>query len=114
MKDQAESIAISMYDGPVDLTYGSDQDMERVNLQYVSGWMFDTFGLRPAAGRLLTENDDLTPGAHPYAVLSHDYWTRRFGRNPKVLGRTFRMGRRPLRNRRRGSKNASPAPKPAG
>ena len=38
VKDQAESIAISMYNGPVDLTYGSDQDMERVNLQYVSGW----------------------------------------------------------------------------
>ena len=43
-------------------------------------------------GRLLTENDDLTPGAHPFAVLSYDYWTRRFGRDPKAVGRTFRMG----------------------
>src|SRR5581483_2842621 len=77
VKDQAEAIAISMYNGPADLTYRSDQDMERVNLQYVSGWMFDTFGLRPAAGRLLTANDDSAPGAHPYAVLSYDYWTRR-------------------------------------
>jgi predicted permease len=92
VKDQAESIAISMYTGPVDLTYGSDQDMERVNLQYVSGWMFDTFGLHPVAGRLLSGNDDLTPGTHPYAVLSYDYWTRRFGRNPKALGRSFRLG----------------------
>src|SRR5437867_7248768 len=92
VKDQAESVAISMYSGPVDLTYGSDQDIERVNLQYVSGWMFGAFGLQPVAGRLLTGDDDLTPGAHPYAVLSNDYWTRRFGRNPKVLGRTFRMG----------------------
>jgi predicted permease len=92
VKDEAESIAISMYNGSVDLTYGSDQEMEKVNLQYVSGWMFGTFGLRPAAGRLLSENDDLVPGAHPSAVLSFDYWTRRFGRNPKVVGRTFRMG----------------------
>ena len=38
------------------------------------------------------KDDDLTPGAHPYAVLSYDYWTRRFGRDPKVIGRTFRMG----------------------
>jgi predicted permease len=53
--------------------------------------MFSSFGLRPAWGRLLTENDDLTPGAHPYAVLSYDYWTRRFARDPKVLGRTFRI-----------------------
>jgi predicted permease len=92
VKDQAESIAVSMYTGPVDLTYGSDQEMERVDLKYVSGWMFGTFGLRPATGRLLGENDDLTPGAHPYAVLSYDYWTRRFGRDPKAVGRAFRMG----------------------
>ncbi len=25
-------------------------------------------------------------------MLSYDYWTRRFGRDPKVIGRTFRMG----------------------
>src|SRR5262249_31493191 len=92
VKGQAESIAISMYNGPVDLTYRSDQDIERVNLQYVSGWMFDTFRLRPAAGRLLSDDDDLTPGTRPVAVLSYDYWTRRFGRNSNVVGRTFRIG----------------------
>ncbi len=91
VKDDAELIAIS-YAGLADLTYGSDQDMERADLQYVSGWMFQTFGLRPAAGRLLTENDDSAPGAHPYAVLSYDYWTRRFGQDPNVVGRSFRMG----------------------
>jgi predicted permease len=92
LKEQAELIAISMYNGPIDLTYGSDQDMEKANPQYVSGWMFDTFELRPATGRLLTKDDDLKPGAHPYAVLSYDYWTRRFGRDPKAVGRTFRLG----------------------
>ncbi len=66
--------------------------MEKAYRQYVSGSMFGAFGLRPAAGRLLTENDDVTPGAHPVAVLSYDYWTRRFGQDPKVVGRTFRMG----------------------
>jgi predicted permease len=92
VKDDAEAVAISMYSGPVDVTYGSDQEMEQVDLQYVSGWMFHTFGLVPAAGRVLTDADDLTPGAHPYAVLSYEYWTRRFGRDPRALGRTFRVG----------------------
>jgi predicted permease len=91
VKDQAELIAIS-YTERMDLTYGSDQEMEKANVQYVSGWMFNTFGLQPTVGRLFTENDDLKPGAHPYAVLSHDYWTSRFGRDPKVVGRTFRVG----------------------
>jgi putative ABC transport system permease protein len=91
VKDRAELLAIS-YAERVDLTYKSDQGMEKAYLQYVSGWMFGSFGLRPVLGRLLTENDDLTPGAHPYAVLTHDYWTHRFGQDPTVIGRTFRMG----------------------
>jgi predicted permease len=91
VKDQAQLIAIS-YAEQMDLTYKSDQEIEKAHLQYVSGWMFTTFGLRPAVGRLFTENDDLKPRAHPYAVLSYDYWTRRFGKDPKVIGRTFRLG----------------------
>src|SRR5579864_1865701 len=91
VKDQAELFAVS-YAEPVDLTYKSDEEIEKAYLQYVSGWMFPTLGLRPALGRVFTENDDLKPGGHPYAVLSYDYWTHRFGQDPKVIGRTFRMG----------------------
>jgi predicted permease len=90
-KGEAELIAIS-YSGQTDITYGSDQDMEEAYLQYVSGWMFSSFGLRPTLGRLLTESDDLKPHACPYAVLSYDYWKHRFGEDPKVIGRTFHMG----------------------
>ena len=90
-KDQAELIAVS-YADRTDLTYGSDEVMEKAYRQYVSGWMFDSFGLKPELGRLFTESDDLTPGAHPVAVLSHDYWVRRFGRDPKVIGRKLRIG----------------------
>jgi predicted permease len=91
VKDQAELIAVS-YSDRTDLTYGSDEEMEKAYRQFVSGWMFDSFGLRPALGRLLTPQDDLKPHAQPYAVLSYDYWMSRFGRDPEVIGRTFRMG----------------------
>ena len=91
VKDQAESVAVS-YGEAIDLTYGRDDEMEKAYRQFVSGWMFDSFGLRPAVGRLLTEYDDVTPGAHPVAVLSYDYWTRRFAQDPNVIGRTLRMG----------------------
>jgi len=89
VKPQAELIAVS-YTGRADLTYGSDEEMEKAYVQNVSGWMFTSLGLRPAAGRLLTANDDVTPGAHPYVVISYDYWRRRFGLDPKAVGRTFR------------------------
>jgi predicted permease len=88
---QAELIAV----GPaerMDLTYGSDQEMEKGHVQCVSGRMFASFGLKPTLGRLTTEADDLKPGGHPYAVLSYDYWSRRFARDPKVIGRALRMG----------------------
>jgi len=90
VKDQAELFFI--FDAErMDLTYQSDAEMEKANVQYVSGWMFASFGLRPATGRLLTGDDDMQPGAH-YAVLSYDYWTRHFGRDPRAVGRTFQLG----------------------
>jgi hypothetical protein len=42
-------------------------------------------------GRLFSESDDLKPGAHPYAVLSYDYWKRRFARDPHAIGRTLQL-----------------------
>jgi predicted permease len=89
--DRAEVLAISPADS-IDVTFGSAQESEKALRQYVSGQMFASFGLRPELGRLLTDADDRIPGAHPYAVLSHDYWSSRFGRDPSVVGRTFRSG----------------------
>jgi putative ABC transport system permease protein len=90
-KGQAELVAVSFADH-MDLTYASDEEMEKGLIQYVSGWMWESFGLHPTLGRLFTEQDDKVPGAHPVAVLSYDYWWRRFGRDPKVIGRTIRLG----------------------
>ncbi len=90
VKGEAELVAVS-YAQWMDIAYGGEET-ERVRRQYVSGWAFAEFGLQPALGRLFTEADDLTPGAHPYAVLSYDYWSRRFHKDPHVIGRTFRNG----------------------
>jgi len=90
-KGQAEFVAVS-YTDRMDLTYASDEEMEKGLVQYVSGWMWESFGLHPALGRLFTQQDDRVPGAHPVAVLSYDYWSRRFARDPKVIGQTLRIG----------------------
>ena len=94
VREQAELIAVS-YADRLDLTYGSDQEMEKEYVQFVSGWMFGAFGVKPAVGRLFSADDDGKPGAHAYAVLSHDYWTRRFGKDPAAVGRTVRIGETP-------------------
>jgi putative ABC transport system permease protein len=92
VRGKAELIAVS-YAERQDLTYGSDDQMEKAVGQWVSGWIFDSFGIQPAVGRLLTANDDLEPGKNPVAVLSYDYWMRRFIGDPNILGHTLRMGR---------------------
>ena len=91
VKDQADLIAISDADR-TDITWSTDDDMEKAHVVYVSGNMFPLFGLEPALGRLLTPADDRGPGLNPYAVLSWDYWNHRFGRDPHVLGRSVHIG----------------------
>jgi predicted permease len=51
----------------------------------VSGSYFPTLGLRPAAGRLLTPEDDRTIGGHFVAVLAYSYWETQFGLDPAVI-----------------------------
>lgn len=75
-----------------DAAFGSGAETEKIYRQYLSGNVFNVFGLRPAFGGLLAPYDDLSPGAAPVAVLSYEYWTHRFARDPKVIGETFRMG----------------------
>jgi predicted permease len=91
VKDQADLIAISDADR-TDITWSTDDDMEKAHVVYVSGNMFSLFGLEPALGRLLAPADDHALGASPYAVLSWDYWNHHFGRDPHVLGRSLHIG----------------------
>jgi len=69
---------------------------ERVRGQYVSGSYFDVLGVRAVHGRTLTPADDSEPGrggpAGAVAVISDGYWTRRFGRDPAVLGKSVQVG----------------------
>ena len=59
---------------------------ERVAGEVVSGNYFPVLGVSAALGRLFTAKDDLYQGGHPVAVLSYDFWQRRFAANPGVLG----------------------------
>ena len=60
---------------------------EKVYAQWISGDALTILGVKAAIGRLLTADDDVKPGQHQVAVISHDFWTRRFGASPEVLGR---------------------------
>ncbi|HKC87688.1 MAG TPA: ABC transporter permease [Blastocatellia bacterium] len=62
----------------------------------VSGNYFSVLGVHPIIGRLLVDDDDRAPGAHPVAVISHGYWNRRFGADPDIVGKTISLAGMPF------------------
>ena len=69
---------------------------ERAGAEIVSGNFFDLLGIGAQHGRLLAPSDDTVRGGNPVAVLSYDFWNRRFGASPAVLNRTIRVNGLPF------------------
>jgi len=76
------------------IAYNSQALPGRAHL--VSGNYFEVLGVRPAIGRLFTEDDDRAPGGHPVVVLSHSYWTSRFGADVSTLNQTMVVNAYPM------------------
>lgn len=71
---------------------GQGVEATQLPAEMVSGDYFRVLGVRPHLGRLLGPGDDLRPGEHRVVVLGHGLWTRRFGADPGIVGRTVRLG----------------------
>jgi putative ABC transport system permease protein len=63
---------------------------EQLALLGVTHEAFETFGVRPLLGREFTPQDDVR-GAARVVVLSYELWSRRYGRDSSIVGRTIRM-----------------------
>ncbi len=62
---------------------------EDEDAEMVSGNYFQMLGLKPAAGRLLTPEDDAVPNANPVVVLSYNYWKTHFAGARDIAGQTL-------------------------
>jgi predicted permease len=80
-----EQIAIAI-GGNFNLT--GQGDPERVGVVRISSNLLPMLGAQPALGRLLASGED-SPGHPASAVLTDAFWSRRFGRDPHVLGRSI-------------------------
>src|SRR5579859_1073023 len=67
---------------------GAQTEARSVMGEFVSVNYFRTFGLRPQAGRLLTDSDD-TPSAPQTAIMSYETWQHEFAGDASVVGSTF-------------------------
>ena len=72
----------------------TEEGIETARSLTVSGNYCEVLGVAMAIGRELSADDD-RPGAGLVAVISDGYWSRRFGRDPQVAGRTITVDGRP-------------------
>jgi putative ABC transport system permease protein len=80
-----ESLAMWRYKG---FTLNTDSEAVRLTTVDVSPVMFSVLGVTPEIGRVFTATEE-QPGSPRTVVLSHGAWTRRFGQDPGVLGRSL-------------------------
>ena len=86
-RDVIEDVGAYRY---ASVNYSSDEVLERLAVAQVTEPYFRTFRAPMALGRSFAVDEDL-PGAAKTAVVSYDFWTRRLGRNPSVVGSTIRL-----------------------
>ncbi len=70
---------------------GRRGEEEKLFAQFVSGNAFNALGVRAHIGRVLLPSDDVKPGSHPVAVISHGFWMRRLGGDPGAIGQWIRV-----------------------
>ncbi len=73
--------------GGITASLNSNDQTDLVTGAIVTGNFFDVLGVRAQLGRVITTEDDKTPGAHPVAVISQGLWQGRFAGDPNIIGR---------------------------
>jgi predicted permease len=63
---------------------------ERLQGLQVSADLFATLGVQAALGRTFAAGED-QPGRDRVVVIGHGLWERRFGRDPRIVGRTITL-----------------------
>lgn len=80
-QSQMSRLQVRIAGGPQEESHG----------RLVSEEYFSVLGVDPAIGRFFTRDDAKSPGEDPYAVISYDYWQKRFGGNVSALGTPIKL-----------------------
>jgi predicted permease len=79
-----------------EMTMNDGNHAERVIGELVSGNFFNVLGVGAHLGRVFSDADDQTPGGHFVTVISYNYWRRRFGADPQIVGRKISVNNYPF------------------
>ena len=87
-KNRSQSLESAAIWGMGDRTLLGRGEPERLTTSHTTPSLATVLRVQPAVGRWFTE-DEGRPGGPKAVVLSHGLWTRRFGRNPSVVGESI-------------------------
>ncbi|HEV2387178.1 MAG TPA: ABC transporter permease [Candidatus Acidoferrales bacterium] len=73
------------------VTGADDPQPEPVKLAEVTSGLLSLFCDRPALGRLFVPQD-VAPNAPVAVIVSNGLWRRKFGSDPRIVGKTLRLG----------------------
>ena len=76
-------------------TLGTGESAQTVRVMYVSAGYFDLLGVRLARGRNFVPSEDVGPGQHPVAIVSHALWRDQLGGRADVVGGAVTLNRTP-------------------
>src|SRR5258706_195405 len=68
---------------------------EQVNAALVTSGFFRALGVQPVLGRLFVADDDVSGETTRPVLLSHRLWTRRYGGDRPIVGRSIVLGSGP-------------------
>ena len=75
-----------------EMVVGTGEDARQLRVGMVSASFWPFFGVKPAAGRFFTPDEDRIPDGRPVAVLGHGFWQDEYAGDAAVLGRTLYIG----------------------
>jgi putative ABC transport system permease protein len=93
LRDRSRSFeGLVAFNDPV-VGFAPDPDtLPRLSIgMIVSGNFFTVMGVEPELGRAFRPDEDQVPGRDAVVMLGHDFWTRQFGADRSILGRTIRL-----------------------
>jgi len=94
-RDNAKSLGGIAEYSQMTYTLLGDNDAVRINVGLVTGNFFQIMGLSPILGRLTNAGDD-GRGVPPVMVLTQEFWMKRFGGDPNIVGKTVKLDGRPV------------------
>jgi len=94
LRDQTGSLAYAAAYGRNGATLaGGGDEPELISGAVVAADLFPLLGVGPALGRVFTREEDQPDGPR-VIVLGHGLWQRRFGSDPKIIGRELQISGR--------------------